>query len=328
MAGHGNERFDRRELLQLGGLGGLVLASSLAGFGAGPAQAQGSAQAQGGIANDFSFVQLTDSHWGYEGPNNPQAAATLPKAIAIVNRLPVTPDFIIFTGDLTHNTDDPYERRRRMRGFKQVVSKLKVKPVYMMPGEHDAGLDLGTVYKEEFGPTYYSFVHKGVHFIALDNVSDPRGLGAAQLGWLQNELRAIDRSAPIVVFSHRPLFDLFPDWEWSTRDGGAAIALLIPYHHVTAFYGHIHQENHHMTGHIAHHSAQSLAWPLPPPGSKPKPKPVPWDTAAPFKGLGLRDIITTRGASTVQIDEIPITKAHDAGTTGPNAKSDDGGTAE
>jgi len=136
-----------------------------------------------------------------------------------------------------------------------------------MPGEHDAALDNGETCKEFFGATHYTFDHKGVHFICLDNVSDPRGkIGDAQLDWLKSDLARQHKHTDIVVFAHRPLFDLYPQWDWATGDGQAAIDLLMPYPNVTVFYGHIHQENHHTTGHIAHHSAKSLMLPMPPAG--------------------------------------------------------------
>jgi 3',5'-cyclic AMP phosphodiesterase CpdA len=129
-----------------------------------------------------------------------------------------------------------------------------------------------------------------VHFIVLDNVSDPAAqIGDEQLAWLAADL-APTEGANIVVFTHRPLFDLYPQWDWATRDGAKAIDVLMPYPNVTVFYGHIHQENHYKTGHIAHHSAKSLMFPLPAPGSQPKRLPVPWDAAAPYKGLGYREV--------------------------------------
>jgi 3',5'-cyclic AMP phosphodiesterase CpdA len=221
--------------------------------------------------------------------------------------LSVKPDFIVFTGDLTHNTDDPFERRRRMNEFQQIVGKLAVRDLRFMPGEHDAALDDGTIYKNMFGPTHYGFEHKGVHFIALDNVSDPRGLlGDEQLGWLKQHLSGLDPADRIVVLTHRPLFDLYPDWEWSTRDGMTAIQMLMPFANVTVFYGHIHQEHHFMTGHIAHHSAKSLVFPLPAPGSKPKPGPVPWDKAHPYRGLGFRSIGAEAAPADYQVVEYPV----------------------
>ena len=106
----------------------------------------------------------------------------------------------------------------------------------------------------------------------------------------ERDLKQLDKNARIVVFTHRPLFDLYPDWDWHTRDGSKALDMLMPYPNVTVFYGHIHQEHHHNTGHIAHHAAKGLMYPLPAPGSVPKKQPVPWDDKAPYKGLGFRGI--------------------------------------
>ncbi len=274
----------RRDFLKLAGIGSVVFASGLDIWGDNAAAAQ----------EDFFFVQLSDPHWGFNNPQiNPDATGTLKKAIAAANALKKQPDFIVFTGDLTQVTDDDQERRKRMTEVKEIIGGLKVKNIKLMPGEHDAGLDEGKAFKEVFGETHYTFDHKGIHFIVLDNVSDPRSIvGDKQLEWLAADLKKLDKAAPIVVFTHRPLFDLVPDWQWYTRDGGKAIELLMPYKNVAIFYGHIHQENHHMTGHIAHHAAKGLMWPLPAPGSTPVKAPIPWDSAAPYKGLGFRSVGT------------------------------------
>ena len=272
---------NRREFLKLAAVGGgVVYASGLAGCATAMPK-----------TSDFYFVQLSDSHWGYAGEANPDAANTLKNAVAAVNALSVPPDFIMFTGDLTHTTDDPKERRRRLAEFKEIVSGLKVKQVRFMPGEHDASLDNGAAYKEFFGETYYSFDHNGIHFAVVDNVSDAGArIGDAGLDWLKADLAKQKTNAPIVVFTHRPLFDLAPKWDWATRDGDKALAIMMPYENVTVFYGHIHQEHHHMTGHIAHHSAKSLIFPLPVPGSQDKRTPLAWDAAMPTKGLGFREV--------------------------------------
>ncbi|HXZ49168.1 MAG TPA: metallophosphoesterase [Usitatibacter sp.] len=295
-------KIDRRRFLQLGALGGgAVLASGLAGC----------ASLADSDDDDFYFVQLSDSHWGFQGPKvNPDARGTLPKAVAAVNALPVRPDFIVFTGDLTHTTDNPVERRRRLAEFRDIVAGLDVKTVHFMAGEHDAALDHGKAWMEFFGPTHYTFDHKGVHFIALDNVSDPAArLGDEQLAWLAADLAAQPQEARIVVFAHRPLFDLAPQWDWATRDGAKAMELLLPCTNVTVFYGHIHQENHHMTGHIAHHSARSLIFPLPAPLSQPKREPIPWDADHPYRGLGFREIEAEDGGAKLALSEMPIGRA-------------------
>jgi hypothetical protein len=290
---------DRRGFIRLTAVGGgAVFMSGL----------YGTALADTGY-EDFYFVQLSDSHWGYKGPANPDAYNTLKLAVDSVNALTVPPEFIVFTGDLTHTTDDPAERRRRMAEFKQIVGGLQVKTVHFLAGEHDASLDNGAAFQEFFGPTHYSFDHKGVHFIALDNVSDPGArIGEAQLAWLKADLAKQARDARIVVLTHRPLFDLAPKWDWATRDGEQAIALLMPYSNVTVFYGHIHQENHHMSGHIAHHAAKSLIFPLPAPGSQSNRAPLPWDPAAPGKGLGFREVEAEAKPVGYQITEFPAMK--------------------
>ena len=179
-----------------------------------------------------------------------------------------------------------------------------------MPGEHDASLDRGAAYKEFFGATHYAFDHKGVHFVALDNVSDPGAkIGEEQLAWLRDDLARLDKAAPIVVLTHRPLFDLAPKWDWATRDGAQAIDILMPYSNVTVFYGHIHQEHHHMTAHIAHHSAKSLIFALPAPGSQDKRTPLAWDPALPNRGMGWRGIEAQGRPMAFKIHEMPVTKA-------------------
>ncbi|HTD90907.1 MAG TPA: metallophosphoesterase [Burkholderiales bacterium] len=290
--------YNRRDFMKMAGVGGVVFASGLpgcAGMAASP--------------DDFYFVQLSDTHWGFEGPPNPDAKVTLKKAVATVNALERQPDFIFFTGDLTHTTDDPKERRRRLTEFKQIVSELKVKTVRFMPGEHDASLDNGAAFKEFFGATNYTFDHKGVHFIVVDNVSDPgANIGDAQLAWLAADLKQQKTDAPIVVFTHRPLFDLYPQWDWATRDGAKAIALLMPYKNLSVFYGHIHQEHHHMTGHIAHHAAKSLIFPLPIAGSVPKRVPLAWDAAEPYKGLGFRGVDVNAKSAQTALSEFTVVK--------------------
>jgi len=260
--------------------------------------------------SDFYFVQLSDIHWGFQGKPNPDANGTLHKAVAAVNALEIQPEFVVFTGDLTHTTDNPEERRRRMMEFKSIVAGLKVQTVYFMPGEHDASIDRGAAYQELFGATHYTFDRHGVHFIALDNVSDPGSkIGDEQLAWLQGDLARLDPNTPIVVLTHRPLFDLAPKWDWATRDGAQALAMLMPFANVTVFYGHIHQEHHQMTGHIAHHSAKSLIFALPAPGSQLDRTPLPWDPGAPYKGLGFRELHVAASGGHYDLVEYPVVKA-------------------
>ncbi|MGA2678898.1 MAG: cupredoxin domain-containing protein [Sedimentisphaerales bacterium] len=260
---------------------------------------------------NFSFAQLSDTHWGFDNPAiNPDFAGTLKKAIAGLNALEQQPDFVVFTGDLTHTTDDETIRRKRMKEFREITKELKVQNLYFLPGEHDASLDNGKAFKEFFLETHYVFDHKGVHFIALDNVSDPHAtLGEEQLIWLKADLEKLDKNTRIVVLTHRPLFDLAADWDWNTADGAKAIELLTPFSSVAVLYGHIHQVNNHMTGQIVHHSAMGLMYPLPAPHSVPKKIQLPWDAANPYKGLGYRQVQAKTSPVDFAITDMPVVSA-------------------
>jgi 3',5'-cyclic AMP phosphodiesterase CpdA len=179
---------DRREFLKLAGKG-VVFASGRR------------LRLRHAGGHDFHFIQLSDIHWGYDNAAvNPDFRGTLPKAIAAVNGLAQKPDFVVFTGDLTQTTDDPKLRRARLKEFRDIAAGLSVPKVYYFAGEHDAALDRGEAYQEFFGETLrYTFDHKGVHFIVLDNTSDPAPiLGAQQIAWLKADL-ANSANQPIVV---------------------------------------------------------------------------------------------------------------------------------
>jgi len=301
----------RRDLLRLMSVGGVVFMSSVlrgvTGCSSSATANERSAPPAGiarGAAEDFFFLQISDTHWGFSGAMvNPDSATELPNAVATINQSAEQPDFIVFTGDLTHNSDDVTVRRQRMQEFQQIVGGLQA-PVRFMPGEHDAAADAGATYREFFGASQYSFDHKGVHFIALDNVSDPMAnLGPAQLEWLSRDLAALDVETPIVVLAHRPLWSLKAEWDWNTPDGQQAIDLLLPFHNVTVFFGHIHQELHHETGHISHHSARSLMFALPTPETAGQRAPIPWDPAHPNAGLGYRVVEATTTTQMYQLTE-------------------------
>jgi len=298
------QRYTRRDFMRLAGVGGLVFASGLPGcaeFG----------QAGSG-KQDFTFVQLSDVHWGYANPKvNPEASGTLKRAVAAVNALEQKPDFVVFTGDLTQTTDDAKVRRQRLREFKEQAAALAVPKVWFFQGEHDASLDRGEAYQEVIGgPLYYTFDHKGVHFIVLDNTSDPAPiLGERQIEWLKADLARLAPDAPIVVLTHRPLFALYPQWDWATRDGQAAIQALMPYRNVTVFYGHIHHENHYVTGHIGHHAAMAVMFPLSPVGTAPQKTQLPWNPAQPYQGLGWRSVAASSAGAAPTISERTLAKS-------------------
>ncbi len=293
-------KMDRRDFLKIIGIGSVAICLGSRG-------AAGMTGEKGG--DDFFFVQISDTHWGFEGPLvNPDAAGTLKKAVAAINNLEQQPDFVVLSGDITHTTDSPDERRKRLAGVRDIIRGLKVKNIRFLAGEHDAALDNGEAFREYFGKTHYAFDHKGIHFIVLDNVCDPTSsIGDEQLDWFREVLRKLEKDSRVVILTHRPLFDLMPNWDWWTRDGSKAIDLLMPYKDVVVFYGHIHQEHHHMTGHIAHHAAKGMMYPLPAPGSVPKKAPVLWDPATPYKGLGYRSVVAAKGKP-YGITEFPISK--------------------
>src|SRR3954449_11967165 len=229
----------------------------------------------GEAPSPFSFVQLSDTHVGFSGPPDPLGTKAFERAVDTINALDPLPDLVLFTGDLTHDSDDPTEHAKRMKTFQSIANRLRVKKRFHVPGEHDAALDGGTLFRETLGETHYSFDHRGVHFVALDNVSLGRPIvGKAQLAWLQKDLARYPKTAPIIVFTHRPLFDLRSEWEWFTSDGDAVMNVLAPYDNVTVLYGHIHRENHTTIGHAHHHAARSLIFAFPDPSTAEK-KPLP-----------------------------------------------------
>jgi 3',5'-cyclic AMP phosphodiesterase CpdA len=209
-----------------------------------------------------------------------------------------------------------------MELFKQIAGRLGAAKLVCVPGENDAALDGGALYREHFGETYYSFDHRGVHFVALDNVSRGRPeIGAEQLAWLKRDLARFPTTAPIIVFTHRPLFDLRPDWEWFTSDGAEVMSTLAPYENVTVLYGHIHRQHVHQTGAIKHYAARSLIFAFPDPASSGPKKPMPFDKAAPFRNLGVRFV---QDNAPIGIDDVELTMREFSGTVGANQLLKDG----
>jgi 3',5'-cyclic AMP phosphodiesterase CpdA len=264
----------------------------------------------------FTLFQLSDTHVGWDGALGTRA---FERAVEIVNSLAPAPDIVLFTGDLTHDTEAPGEHAERMRRFQEIAGRLKVAQVHHVPGEHDAGLDGGELYRSVFGPTFYSFDHKGFHFIALDNVSRARPeVGAEQRAWLAKDLSRFPKTMPIVVFTHRPLFDLRPDWEWFTSDGDDVMRLLAPYQNVTVLYGHIHREDHRAVGSARMLAASSLCFAFPDPAAVADKKPIPFDKDAPFANLGIRRVrasARTQGV-TFEASEVALEARELSGTEG------------
>jgi 3',5'-cyclic AMP phosphodiesterase CpdA len=237
-----------------------------------------------------------------------------------VNRLPHRPDLILFTGDLTHDSEDRDEAAKRMQRFQEIAGRLAIPTRRMIPGEHDAGLDGGALFRDVFGETHYAFDHRGVHFVGLDNVSLAKPeVGPDQLAWLRKDLARFPPTAPIVVFTHRPLFDLKPEWEWFTSDGDEVMKVLSPFENVTVLYGHIHRENVHEEGNAHHYAARGLAWAFNDPAQEEK-KAIPFDPAHPYQNLGMCVVRAGPGrrptAATVRPEEVELTMAEHSGTEG------------
>lgn len=241
--------------------------------------------------SDFSFVQISDSHIGFNKAANPDVVGTLNAAIAKINGMPSAPSFVLHTGDLSHLAQaDEFDT------LEQSLKSIKTEKIFYVPGEHDV-TDNGKLYLERFGKGtlgdgWYSFDSNGVHFIGLVNVTNhvDGGLGyigPAQLKWLENDLKPLSNSTPIVVFAHIPLWAIYPQWGWGTDDSAQALALLKRFGSVSVLNGHIHQTIQKVEGNITFHTANSTAFPQPAPGSAPSPGPmkVPAEKLRGFLGI-------------------------------------------
>ena len=230
-------------------------------------------------ASGFTFLQISDSHIGFNKPANPDALGTLREAIAKVKAVKSKPAFMIHTGDITHlSKPDEFDSAAQLIG----ESGLNV---HYVPGEHDfIDEGLGKLYLERYGKGtkgqgWYSFDDHGVHFIGLNNVVDLKAgglgrLGSDQLAWLADDLKGKANSTPIVVFAHIPLWTVYADWGWGTDDGLQALDMLKRFGSVTVLNGHIHQIVQKVEGNMTFHTARSTAFPQPAPGTAPSPGPM------------------------------------------------------
>jgi 3',5'-cyclic-AMP phosphodiesterase len=263
-------------------------------------------------AQPFTFVQVSDSHIGFNKPPNGDARATFREAIAKVKALRVRPDFVIHTGDVSQlSRDDEFDDADQM--LKELGS-----PVFFVPGEHDMlDPDGGKAFLSRFGKGsmgsgWYSFDHRGVHFVALVNVADlkPGGmgnLGTEQLKWLAADLAGRPSSTPIVVFAHIPLWTVYAEWGWGTDDAAEALKLLARFGSVTVLNGHIHQITQKVEGRIAFHTARSTAFPQPAPGAAPSPGPLKVPAEQLRSMLGITDAMFVRGHDRIALIDSALT---------------------
>jgi 3',5'-cyclic AMP phosphodiesterase CpdA len=277
---HNHDGIDRRGFLKCmawagtGALcviqGGVLRSYSLSG---------GSKIADQEIKGELSFVQISDSHMGFNKPANPDVIGTLKAAVDKINGLPAAPDFMLHTGDISH-----LSKPEEFDNVEQILKSAKPQTVFYVPGEHDVLNDEGAQYRERFakgsqGAGWYSFDKKGVHFIGLVNVMNLKAggmgsLGSEQLEWIEKDVKHLSRSTPIVVFAHIPLWTVYPEWGWGTEDSAQALSYLKKFGSVTVLNGHIHQTMQKVEGNVTFHTAASTAFPQPKPGAAPAPGPM------------------------------------------------------
>ena len=225
------------------------------------------------------FLQISDTHIGFNKEANPDVVGTLTKTIALVNAMPAKPALAIHTGDITH-----LSKASEFDTAAQLLSQLSITELHTTPGEHDVADASVTEYFNRYGKPsqgrgYYSFDHQGVHFVSLINVLNfkPNGLGNLgqdQLEWLEKDLRGRSASTPIVVFAHMPMWTVYAPWGWGTGDADQAMSYLTRFGSVTVLNGHIHQIVQKVEGNITFHTARSTAYPQPSAGQGPGPGPL------------------------------------------------------
>jgi len=258
------------------------------------------------MKGELSFVQISDSHIGFNKAANPDVTATLQVAIDKINALPVSPEFILHTGDLSHLSKDS-----EFDTLDQSLKSIRTGAIHFVPGEHDVINDNGQQYRERYakgtkGDGWYSFDQKGVHFMGLVNVMNLKAgglgsLGKEQLEWIEDDVKHLKASTPIVVFAHIPLWSVYPDWGWGTDEGAQALGYLKRFGSVSVLNGHIHQVMQKVEGNVTFHTAMSTAFPQPAPGTAPSPGPmkVPEDK---LRGLlGVAEVNFVRSKHTLAV---------------------------
>jgi 3',5'-cyclic AMP phosphodiesterase CpdA len=256
------------------------------------------------------FVQISDSHLGFKGTANTAVEDSFQHAINQVNALPFRPDFVMHTGDLTHlSTPAQFDQ------VKQMMSHLNTSQTLTVPGEHDSVDDTGQKYRAAFGAGtagdgWYSFDLKGVHFLSLVNTLSLEKLGhlgTDQLDFVRKDVAKLSSDTPIVVFSHIPLFAMYPAWGWGTDDAVQALSYLRRFSSVTCLNGHVHQLFTKTEGNITFHSATTTAYPLPKPGAGPAPTPVTLPAGKLADALGIREVAYRPGNPGLAVKDVKLT---------------------
>jgi Icc protein len=260
--------------------------------------------------SDFSFVQISDSHIGFNKAANTDVLGTLQAAIAKINAMPERPSFVLHTGDLTQLAlADEFDT------LDQSLKSIKTEKIFYVPGEHDV-TDNGKLYMQRFGKGtkgdgWYSFDSNGVHFIGLVNVMTQGDgsfgvLGTEQLEWLEKDVKPLSSSMPIVVFAHVPLWAVYPQWGWGTKDSEQALSYLKRFGSVSVLNGHIHQTLQKVEGNITFHTAMSTAFPQPSPGSAPSAGPMKVPAEKLRTVLGLTSVNYVEHNHTLAVTDTPL----------------------
>jgi len=260
--------------------------------------------------DDFTFVQISDSHLGFDKPVNPNVTATFQEALEDIAKLPKKPAFMIHTGDITHlSKPAQFDTGAQLMG----TTKLTL---HTVPGEHDILEEDGKSYLNRFGKGtkgdgWYSFDAGGVHFIGLVNVVNLQGAGRGsrgheQLEWLEDDVAHLTASTPIVVFAHVPLWIVYSDWGWGTADGAQALAYLKKFGSVTVLNGHIHQTLQKVEGKVAFHTARSTAFPQPAPGAAKSPGPMAVPAGELKRYLGIASVSMVSSTAPLAIVDTPL----------------------
>jgi 3',5'-cyclic AMP phosphodiesterase CpdA len=257
------------------------------------------------------FVQISDTHIGFNKDANPDVNATLNQSIELVNGMPEQPALIIHTGDITH-----LSKAAEFDTAQQLLARLRSTELHTVPGEHDTSDATVTEYFNRFGKAsdnkgYYSFDHAGVHFMALINVLQfkPGGLGtlgAEQLAWASADLKGRSASTPIVVFAHMPLWTIYEPWGWGTGDADQLMAQLRPFGSVTVLNGHIHQIVQKTEGNVTFHTARSTAFPQPAAGEGPGPGPLKMPAGQLAQTLGITSVSLVKHPASLSLKDTTI----------------------
>ena len=308
-AEHDPEGMTRRQLMRHSAWFGAAVVLTVAG-GEVISHVAGSAGAAQPAKPAMRFAQISDSHIGFKGPANTNVTDTFNHAIGQINGLDYTPDFVIHTGDLTHlATSDQFDQVKHMLG------ELNTPHVFTVPGEHDSTDDAGQKYRQAFGAGtrgdgWYSFDIAGVHIIGLVNTLNMQKLGhlgADQLEFVEKDVAGLSSDTPIIVFSHIPLFAMYPDWGWGTDDATQALSYLKRFSSVTCLNGHVHQLFSKTEGNVTFYSATTTAYPLPAPGQGPAPKPVTLPAGKLRDALGIREVSYTKGQQSLALKDQKLT---------------------